>query len=377
MRIGFDAKRAFTNTSGLGNYSRFVISSLIQFYPDNKYLLYTPHKKDLFNHFYPKNGNVKVAQPSGWQKKIASLWRTFKLTSLIQKDRLNIYHGLSNELPVNIRKSGTKAVVTIHDLIFLRFPELYKPLDRAIYQYKFRRACEEADQIIAISEQTKQDIVSFFKIDPVKIEVIYQDCDSSFHKAADSAVKEVVRKKYQLPENYLLSVGTHEPRKNQLNLLKAWHLSGTELDLVLVGRQTNYTQQLKEYIEQEKLQEKVHLLPYIQFEELPAIYQMAHTFAYPSVFEGFGIPILEALNSGVPVITSTGSCFQEAGGDAALYVPVEHEQVSTLASAIRKLDNDSTLREEMIQKGYEHALQFRPERTIVQLHQLYQRVSQA
>ncbi|WP_439881492.1 glycosyltransferase family 4 protein [Pontibacter sp. MBLB2868] len=377
MLIGFDAKRAFTNTSGLGNYSRFIISSLATAYPNNEYLLYTPRQNQLFNNFYPANANVHVIQPEGWGKKLSSLWRVLGLSAQIRKDQLAIYHGLSNELPVNVRKSGAKAIVTIHDLIFLRYPALYNPIDRAIYTYKFRSACKQAHRIIAISEQTKQDIVSYFKIAPAKIDVIYQDCDPVFHAPVDENIKIQVRQKYQLPGKYVLSVGTHEPRKNQLNLLKAWHQAGTDHHLVLAGRQTAYTTQLKSYIAQENLQDRVHFLPYVQFDELPAIYQMADLFAYPSVFEGFGIPILEALNSGVPVITSSGSCFREAGGNAALYVMPEQGQVDALAKAIRQLDTDAALREQMIKEGYKHALLFRPEQTTAQLHQLYLQVLKA
>jgi glycosyltransferase involved in cell wall biosynthesis len=377
MLIGFDAKRAFTNTSGLGNYSRFIISSLINSDITNTYHLYTPKQNRLFKHFHPDTFNVKVVQPVGWLKKVSSLWRVFGLSSRIKKDQLDIYHGLSNELPFGIRESGAKAIVTIHDLIFLRYPELYKPIDRAIYTYKFRKACEEAHQIVAISEQTKQDIISFFKIDPKKIEVIYQDCDPIFHTPADEMAKALIRQKYQLPDKYILSVGTHEPRKSQLTLLKAWQQAGSPLDLVLVGRQTEYTKQLKEFIAKENLESKVHFLPYIDFKDLPAIYQMAHIFAYPSIFEGFGIPILEALNSGVPVITSSGSCFHEAGGEAAIYVSTEQNQIKELAQAIKQVNTDVALRNKMIQSGYQYSLLFRPEHTIAQLQALYEKVLQA
>jgi glycosyltransferase involved in cell wall biosynthesis len=371
MLIGFDAKRAFTNTSGLGNYSRFVISSLAKIYPQDSYILYTPRVNNQFKDFYPKNAQVTITQPKGWQKKVGSLWRVLGLSSRLKQDHIDIYHGLSNELPVNIKSSGVKTVVTIHDLIFLRFPELYKPIDRAIYKYKFKSACQQADIVVAISEQTKQDLIDFFGIPSEKIKVIYQDCDAVFHEPTSEGFKIEVAEKYNLPSNYILSVGTHEPRKNQLNLLKAWHTSASALDLVFVGKQTAYTDQLIAYIEQEKLNQRVHFLPYIQFQELPAIYQMAHIFAYPSLFEGFGIPIVEALNSGVPVITSSGSCFKEAGGEAAMYVSPDKDQVMNLAVAIQQLSGNSAHREEMIRKGYQHALLFRPERTIKQLHKLY------
>lgn len=374
MHIGFDAKRAFTNNSGLGNYSRFVISSLLHGFPHHDYRLYTPRVNENFQNFYPATAPAQLVKPQGLWKKFSSLWRVLGLASSIKKHQLDIFHGLSNELPVSIRKTKAKAVVTIHDLIFLRYPELYKPLDRAIYNYKFRSACEQAHRIIAISQQTKQDIIDYYHTDPAKIEVIYQDCDSIFHQTFSSQSKKAIRKKYSLPEKYLLCVGTLEPRKNQFNLLKAWHNSGAAIELVFVGKRTAYVEQLENYIKEHKLEAAVHFMPYIPFQELPAIYQMATTFAYPSIFEGFGIPILEALNSGVPVVTSTGSCFSEAGGKAALYVAPDN--VHALAQAIYEASTNQPLRNQMIKDGYEHALRFRPEVTIAQLHRLYEQVLQ-
>lgn len=371
MKIGFDAKRAFINASGLGNYSRFTIDSLSRQFPQNEYVLYTTKQNKLFNNFYHPEAPVQIIEPAGTWKKFSSLWRVFKLASVVKEQQLDIYHGLSNELPANIRDSVSKAIVTIHDLIFLRYPELFKPIDRSIYKNKFRRACEYSHRIVAISEQTKQDIINYFEIDAAKIEVIYQDCHPIFHRHYEKHLLEKIKKKYSLPDSYLLSVGTLEPRKNQLNLLKAWHKANTTLNMVFVGKHTSYARLLKDYIKENHLEDRVHFMPYIPFQDLPAFYQMASVFAYPSIFEGFGIPILEALNSGVPVITSHDSCFSEAGGNAAMYVnPYNTDEI---AATLQKIMTDQTTRQQMIENGYAHALKFRPEYTITQLHDLYKR----
>ena len=369
MRIGFDAKRAFNNTSGLGNYSRFVISSLATLFPQHRYQLFTPRISERFRSFYPQNGSVSVVEPQGLSSLAPALWRSFGLTRSLKQQGTQIYHGLSHELPAGITQSGVKTVVTIHDLIFLRFPELYKPLDRLIYKRKFASACRRADKIVAISQQTKADIVQFFGTDPSRIEVIPPDIDPVFYQQIPAVFLEEVKQKYRLPAKFLLTVGTLERRKNQLHLLKAWHRSGSELELVFVGRTTAYAQQLHQYIAQHNLEEQVHFLPYVPFQELPAIYRLATVFAYPSIFEGLGLPILEALNCEVPVITSTGSCFAEAGGDAARYVAPDDEQA--LATAILEVSQNETLQAEMKAKGLQHVLNFRPEKTITQLHDLY------
>lgn len=370
MKIGFDAKRAFNNTSGLGNYSRFVISGLMTLFPQEEYALFTPRQKDLFKNFFPPVAKTQVVQPAGLGKRVSSLWRTFGLRTALARHEVQVYHGLSNELPYGVDRKYTKLVVTIHDLIFLRFPELYKPLDRLIYEKKFKDACEAAHQIVAISQQSAQDLEEFFGIAPERVQVVYQDCDPVFHQISEKEAQNEIKAKYNLPSEFILCVGTLERRKNQLHLLKAWHAAGTPLPLVFVGKQTAYGQQMQAYLQQHGLTDKTIFLPYIPFQELPLIYQLATLFVYPSIFEGFGIPIVEALNSGVPVITSTGSCFSEAGGPGSRYVSPSDTQ--ELAQAIQDILADTALQKQMIKNGLEYAQTFRPQVTIPQLHQVYE-----
>ncbi|WP_066833762.1 glycosyltransferase family 4 protein [Rufibacter ruber] len=372
MKIGYDAKRAFTNASGLGNYSRYVISGMMVHFPGDQYALFTPRQKELFKQFYPPVARTQVILPVGLGKRLSSMWRTFGLRAALPKHGVQVYHGLSNELPYGIDRTKTKLVVTIHDLIFLRFPELYPAIDRYIYRKKFKDACDTAHQIVAISQQTAQDLEEFFGVPKEKVQVVYQDCDPVFQQFFEKKAQNAVRAKYSLPAEFILCVGTLEKRKNQLHLLKGWHAAGAPVPLVFIGRKTDYYKELQAFITRHRLEEKVHFLPYIPFQELPVIYQLATLFVYPSIFEGFGIPIVEALNCGVPVITSTGSCFAEAGGPAARYVsPTDTDAMS---QAIQEILGSPELQKEMVKKGLEHALSFRPEVTIPQLHQVYERV---
>ncbi len=369
MRIGFDAKRAFYNRSGLGNYSRDTIFGLMKYFPDNEYILYTPHKKNPVDFNY--GDNTKVIKPQGLSRLYQSYWRSVTLGTNISKEKLDIYHGLSNELPANIIYAGTRKVVTIHDLIFMRYPELYKAVDREIYQQKFFEACLAADKIIAISKQTKDDIISFFHIPKEKIEIIYQGCNPIFQeKKSEEELKQVLEK-YHLPQSFLLNVGTLEKRKNGLLILKALQISNIDIPIVFVGKSTAYIKEFQSFIKEYNIPEnRVIFLHNVPTDDLPALYQAASIFIYPSLFEGFGIPILEAISSGTPVITNKYGCFIEAGGDAAKYINPNHPE--EIGVAISEILNHQDLKIEMQEKGYKHAENFSQQKIAQNLMSLYQ-----
>lgn len=369
MHIGFDAKRAFLNNTGLGNYSRWLISALATQYPEHQYLLYTPSTKNNQHLAYLQQlRNTRIVKSSGISP--AAWWRMKGIVHDLKKDGVNIYHGLSHELPLGIQKSGIKSVLTVHDLIFLRFPQYYKWVDRLIYTAKIKYACKAADQIIAVSEKTKQDLIELLDVDASKIEVVYQDCDPAFKLHQSEARKTLVRKKYNLPKRFILSVGTIEERKNLLLLIKALpHTRGNE-HLFVVGKPKPYFEEVKKYITEHQLTNRVTFLHEVTFQELPAFYQMATVFVYPSRYEGFGIPILEALYSGVPVIAATGSCLEEAGGPLSMYIDPDDEL--DLAKKINKVWNTPALRQEMMLKGFEYCYNFSNEKLAAQLMQVYQ-----
>jgi len=367
MRIGFDAKRAFFNFTGLGNYSRTVIRQLTTFYPGNNYILYNPGKISKLDNFPPPN--CIVVQPETFfYQSFPSLWRSFGLPGILSRERIDIFHGLSNELPFGINDVPAKKVVTIHDLIFLRYPRIYKRADREIYKRKFRYSAKVADRIIAISEQTKRDIHHFLNIDYSRIEVIYQDCSPVFHRTILQEELDEIKRKYFLPPEYILFVGTIEERKNLLNILKAISAFRIEMPLVVVGKETRYMKEIVKYISEAGIL-NIYFLKNLPEEDLPAIYANSSLFVYPSFFEGFGIPVLEALNAGTPVITSRGSCLEETGGKAAIYI--DPYNIEELGDSMLRVLNDKELRGEMIEEGKKHATIFRPERTTKQLIDLY------
>lgn len=370
MRIGFDAKRAFYNSTGLGNYSRDSIRILSLLYPENDYFLYTPKAKENKQISFLKNKkNILVRTPSSFVGNLfKKYWRNKNIIKDIVQDEIDIYHGLSHEIPLGIEKTNIKSVVTIHDLIFIRYPHLFSAIDREIYHKKFQSACKRANRIIAISHQTKNDIIKFFGTDENKIEVVYQGCNNVFQSKISKKRIEEICKKYNLPEKFILNVGTIEERKNLLTILK----SIKELPkqhLVVIGNGKEYKNKCLQYIREHNLQDRVSFLFGIELEEIAAIYQKSEIMIYPSVFEGFGIPILEALFSKTPVITSQGGCFSETGGEHSIYInPLS---VSEITSAITKITTDTNLRNTMIEKGYNYAQNFTDKKVAENLQKIY------
>ncbi|MCJ8210213.1 glycosyltransferase family 4 protein [Mucilaginibacter sp. RS28] len=370
MNIGFDAKRAFLNRTGLGNYSRWLIHSLVEYFPDNDYFLYTPKQSKAITFPAETRINVITRLPNASLFKPA--WRTRYILSDLKRDRIDLYHGLSHELPFGIKKSGIKSVVTIHDLIVLKYPQYFKAVDRLIYKAKLKYACKAANAIVAMSEQTKGDLNELLNVPLDKISVIYQGCDEAFKKRPDDARLNEVRLKYQLPDQYLLNVGTIETRKNLQLLIEALPFI-PEIKLVVVGKPTGYLELIKKQIRELNLTDRILFLHQVPFEDLPAIYHLAKCFIYPSRYEGFGIPILEALSSGVPVVAATGSCLEEAGGPDSLYVnPDDHR---ALAVAVNRILADEKLANSMISRGLSFSANFAPDLLAKQYISLYQQIT--
>ena len=319
MVVGIDAKRIVRNGTGLGSYGRTLVNDLLRRGDSTLELrLYAPDagKEELRGQIiedarfcYPAAKPLRIlgAIRKAW-------WRTKGIVKDLKRDGVSVYHGLSGELPIGLRKAGIHGVVTIHDLIFLRHPEYYNWIDTKIYEWKFRQTLREAEHIIAISERTKQDIIELGGAEYAnRISVIYQSFSPRFASVVTAEKKAEVRARYELPARYVLNVGTIERRKNLLLAAEALDLLPKDIHLVAVGRQTPYVQELPK-------SERIHLLSGVPDEDLAAIYALGEVFVYPSRYEGFGIPIIEAIAAGLPVVACTGSCLEEAGGPDCRYV---------------------------------------------------------
>lgn len=373
MQIGFDAKRAYHNQTGLGNYSRTLIEGMSTFFPANQYYLFNPRKSAFY---HPQEAHVIEVNPSSWMSKLLpGMWRRSWMLDDIEK-RVQLFHGLSHELPLGIEKRPIKRVVTIHDLIFEHLPAQYLKSDRIVYRSKFKYACEVADKIIAISASTKKDLISLYGIEESKIDICYQACDQRFYRSPDLEQYARIAAKYKLPEHYFLSVGSIIERKNLMNTCKAFfELKAKEsVKLVVIGKGGPYKEQVKNFIQEKgRGHDVIFLDEHFSFDEinrdLPVIYSYAKALIYPSLMEGFGIPVVEAMASKTAVITSDRSSLVEAGGDAALLV--DPQDVMAMTEAMQQLIDDDHVRTQCIEKGNEYVKKFSNYQTTFAVMEVY------
>lgn len=410
MTVGIDAKRIVRNGTGLGSYGRTLVNDLLRLddgttterqQSDSGRLalrLYAPDegRQELRKQVKAEAaevaagtaevaaeaaaGTAEVAakpQPtekaakttavwcfSGRKSAVAKAWwRSRGIVKDLVRDGVQVYHGLSGELPTGLKKAGIRGVVTIHDLIFLRHPEYYHWWDVQLYAWKFRQTLKEADRIIAISERTRQDIIELGGAEYAdRISVIYQSFSPKFTTTATAEQKTAVRQRWQLPARYILNVGTIERRKNVLLAADALELLPQDVHLVVVGRQTDYARELPQ-------SERIHLLSGVSDEDLAVIYQLAEVFVYPSRYEGFGIPIIEAIAAGLPVVACTGSCLEEAGGPHCRYVGPD--DVIGMAEALKMSLKGAPEREERIRKSREYIRRFEGSDVAAQVRRVY------
>lgn len=375
MKIAFDAKRAFNNFTGLGNYSRFIINAIAENSKEDEQLLYTPK---IANHpegqaFYKKHQS-RVILPSGiWKtSSLQSTWRSSQIGKSASKAGVNVFHGLSNELPSGL-KSGINKIVTIHDLIFLRHPEFYPAIDRMIYKKKFKSACIHADTIIAVSEQTKEDIISFFDIDPAKIKVVYQGLHPIYLQDVKSERMVYLLRQYHLMQPYFLYVGSIEERKNAERLVRSFKLVLDQVDddllLLIVGKSTDYQEKVEQTVKELNLEQNVRILNKVPFNDLPFLYKGALASVYPSLFEGFGIPVLESLMMKTPVVAGKGSSLQEAGGPHALYA--DPENTEELAQQMLRMASEAGIGDSLLLGVDAHLAKFTAAKISSDLLEIY------
>ncbi len=374
LHIGFDAKRIVRNATGLGHYGRTLVTALSAALGGTARLhLYVPDKgRDDLRALVPQYPNIIYSLPAHCRTRIGrDLWRTRGIVADLCRDGITLYHGLSGELPVGIRRSGIRTVVTIHDLIFMRHPEYYNPIDVAIYRWKFRCACREADRIVAISECTRRDVAELGHFPADRIDVVYQSIDHRFRRHVTDGERNEVVHRYALPHRYILFVGTVEERKNAGLVIEALPHIDTEVHFVMVGRQTAYTRRILRRASALGVSDRVHTVSGVPDADMGAIYRSAEVFAYPSRYEGFGLPIVEAIQCGLPVVAATGSCLEEAGGDACFYVGPD--DVQAMADTLNRLLASPILRRECVERSRNYIRRFENGDIARQMTEVYRR----
>ena len=373
--IAYDAKRLVRNRTGLGNYSRTLVGDLQRTLPSScRLLLYAPDRgSDDLREQVKEDQRTQYVYPTAAHSSIArAMWRSWGIVKDLKRDRVDIYHGLSGELPIGIHAAGIKTVVTIHDLIFLRHPEYYNPIDAAVYRAKFLLTCREADRIIAISECTKRDIMEYGAVDASRIDVVYQSCAGRFSTTLTQDALEDTRRRLNLPARFILNVGTIEERKNIMLAVRALPMIDSQIHLVVVGRRTKYTAKVENEAKRLGVADRLHILSGIGDDDLQAVYRSAETFVYPSRYEGFGIPIIEAIQTGLPVVACTGSCLEEAGGPDCFYVSPDDPPM--LAGALRQTLMGAGGRTERIARCQKYVKRFENTSTAQQVAKIYSKL---
>jgi glycosyltransferase involved in cell wall biosynthesis len=371
MATYLDVSAAVHRRAGLGRYAESLARALVAANSDRYALFYNRERgiEPLAGLGHLSARTVAVGYKS---------WRMLVWWGQLARvgfDRLlpdaELFHA-TEHLLLPLRSIPT--VLTVHDLIFRHLPEHHKPLNRWYLNLALPLYCRRADHIIAVSEHSKRDLVSAYRIAAEKITVVHEAADARFRPQPPQAVA-AVRARYGLPDRYLLFVGTIEPRKNLSRLLDAFesvYTDGLADGLVIVGRRGWLYGDFFSRLEESPVQDVALLLGYVPDEDLPAVYAGAQMLVLPSVYEGFGLPVLEAMGCGVPVAASATSSVPEAGGDAALYFnPLD---VEAMTDAIRRLLRDAGLRGEMRARGQAQAARFSWERAAVETRAVYDAV---
>ncbi len=351
MRIAFDLRRI--KNPGIGRYMKCLAEAVVEQAPQHEYLLILP----------PDAAQAVTVDSDRAEKLLSSIpyysvREQVSLPLILQRQRIDVFHSPHFNLPL-IRPCAT--VVTIHDVIYLACKgDMRSAVGRLYYHGMMAASVRLADRVLTDSEYSKSDIVRHLNADPQKIEVIYPGVDPRFRPVQDKATIESVLSKYRVDDNYILYTGIYKPRKNHAGLLRAFHeflKSGYKAKLVIAGPMGDGEENLQTMAVQLGIAERVVFAGFVAECDLPALYSAARVYACPSLYEGFGFTVLEAMACGVPVVCSRTTSLPEVAGDAALYADAQHPR--QFADALGRAFSGTELRGKLIEKGRQNSLQFR------------------
>lgn len=381
MRIAIDGRTITKSKSGVGMYALRTVESLLRIDPQNEYHLFLVEENERL-----AAPNLKKILIPGYDRMGRNRWwENVLLPSYLRTHAIDLFFSPAYALPMLPRIQPfipfvaplkSKLIVTIHDVIGFVMPETFTWKMRLWLRVFVNNAARVAHHIITISQTTKNDFVHYTECPPEKVSVIHNSIDERFHPIDDVRERQRVQKKYNLPDTFILYVGNIEPRKNLPLLGHAHSLLPEQLQqqypLVIAGGLGWKTEPILKSLMEYHQTGKIILPGYIEDEDLPTLYNLASLFAYPSLYEGFGYPVLEAMACGVPVITSNRASLPEVAGDAAILV--DPQDVHTMAREMERVLRDGKLRKELQQKGLERAAHFSLERNARETLELFRKV---
>jgi glycosyltransferase involved in cell wall biosynthesis len=373
--IGIDYTAAYEQGAGIGRYVRELIRALA-----------AEDARTAFRLFVAGASGETLPLPPGpnfaWHptritpRWFARIWHRLRVPLPVEvfTGRVRLFHATDFTLPPTL--PGVPTLLTVHDLSFVRAPETATPVLKAYLDRVVPRSVRRATHVLADSQATKDDLIELYGTSPEKVTVLLSGVNAGFAPVTDEAVRRGVLQRYQIPDRpYVLSIGTVQPRKNYVRLMEAFAALGPAYDdihLVIAGGRGWLDSPIYRAVEDLKLADRVHFVGFARDEDLPALYSAAACLAYPSLYEGFGFPVLEAMACGTPVVTSNISSMPEVAGDAALLV--DPYDVEAITEALRQLLDHEALRAELMSCGFEQAKQFTWQRAARQLGELYRRM---
>ncbi len=371
MRIGIDATALPPQPVGAGNYIIQLIRALASLKVNDEFVIFAQQRGQALISL-PENDSFEWTILEDRNPGSRLIWEQTLFPQLIKRSGVDLLHSMHYTRPVRL---PCASVVTFHDMTFFLYPELHTRAKRLFFPLAIRASARQADALTAVSESTRQDAIRVLGISPEKIAATQLGVDPAFRPINDAGFKRVIAEKYDLPERFILYVGLLEPRKNLPMLIRAYKRlidGGENFKLVLVGRYGWRYEELLRQINNLDLEGMVHFTGYVSQEDLPLVYNLSSLFVYPTLYEGFGLPALEAMACGVPVITTDVSSLPEIVGEAGILVPVNN--VEALYGAMIAVLGDEDLRRKMINKGIQRAAKFTWEQTAKLTFQVYQQV---
>lgn len=374
MRIGIDYTPAVRQGAGIGRYTRGLIGALAELDRENSYRLFVA-ARGVSTASVPRAANWRPCLAPLTDRETSLLWQRLRLPLPVELflGPLDLFHSPDFVLPPVLR---ARTVLTVHDLSFLRVPQYAHPVLRAYLERVVPRSVRRADLILADSENTRRDVMELLSVPGERVRVIYPGVEARFRRVTDPAVLAAVRARYGLERPFILGLGTLEPRKNWPGLIEAYgrlvRRARVPHDLVIVGGKGWLYEPIFQKVEELGLGQRVRFAGHARDEDLPALYSLAACLAYPSFYEGFGIPVIEAMACGTPVVTAPISSLPEAGGEAALYA--EPGDADALADALERAIGDEALRGRLRQAGQVQASRFTWQGAAAQLLAAYRAV---